>query len=276
MSNKTGLLKASLISCALSMALSPAIHADQQDNRFIIQFKDGHGNAGLGAVNAAGASVALELTNHNAVAAHIPVGALNGLRNNPNIEFIEEDPKRYPMATNFTPEVSPYGIALVQADLVIEAAAGSKTVCVIDSGLDITHAEFATQANITAGPDRGAGHPFVDGLGHGTHVAGTVAALGGNGEGVVGVNQNGNLNLHIVRVFNSAGSFSYASGLVQALDDCEPAGRADVVSMSLGGSVKSRTEDKAFTAPTAAVFYRSPPLETTATPATLIPRRMTL
>ena len=82
MSNKTGLLKASLISCALTMALSPAIQAAQDDGRYIIQFKQGHGNSGRGAVNAAGASVALELNNHNAVAAHIPAAALNGLRNN--------------------------------------------------------------------------------------------------------------------------------------------------------------------------------------------------
>ena len=233
-----------VVSCALLMALSTAIQADQSD-RYIIQFKDGHGNAGRSAVNAAGASVVLELNNHNAVAAHIPAQALNGLRNNPNIEFIDEDAKRYPMATNFVPEVSPYGIAMVQADLVAEAAAGSITVCIIDSGLDISHAEFASQSNITAGPDRGAGNPFVDGLGHGTHVAGTVAALGGNGEGVVGVNQVGNLNVHIVRVFDSAGNFAYSSGLVQALDDCEAVG-ADVVSMSLGGPVKNRTEDRAF------------------------------
>jgi subtilisin family serine protease len=247
MSNKTGLLKASLISCALSMALSPAIQADQQNDRFIIQFKDGRGNAGRGAVNAAGASVALELNNHNAVAARIPAAALNGLRNNPNIEFIEEDAKRYPLATNFTPEVSPYGIAMVQADLVAEAATSNIGVCIIDSGLERNHAEFAGQTNITSGPDRGAGSPFTDGLGHGTHVAGTVAAMGGNGEGVVGVNQTGALDLHIVKVFSDTGSFSYSSGLVQALDDCEAAG-ASVVSMSLGGSLKSRTEDRAFKA----------------------------
>ena len=77
-------------------------------------------------------------------------------------------------------------------------------------------------------------------------MAGTIAALANNGIGVVGINPNGLLNLHIVRVFNAAG-WAYSSTLVGALDECEAAG-ANVINMSLGGSLKSRTEDKAFAA----------------------------
>lgn len=51
----------------------------------------------------------------------------------------------------------------------------------------------------------------------GTHVAGTIAALGGNGKGVVGVVGNGNLNLHIVRVFNDNGVWAWTSTLIAAV-----------------------------------------------------------
>ena len=50
--------------------------------------------------------------------------------------------------------------------------------------------------------------------------------------------------MHIIKVFDADG-WAYSSGLVAALDACENAG-ADVVSMSLGGTFKSRTENRAF------------------------------
>ena len=82
-----------------------------------------------------------------------------------------------------------------------------------------------------------------DGCGHGTHVAGTITAAD-NTAGVVGVAPN-SVSLHIVRVFGDDCSWSYASDLVAALDECQAAG-AKVVSMSLGGTFKSTTENAAF------------------------------
>src|ERR671930_322342 len=66
------------------------------DGRYIVQFRDAA--KGKAAVAAAGARVLMELLPQNAVAAHIPDQALNALRNNPNIEYIEEDPIRIPFA----------------------------------------------------------------------------------------------------------------------------------------------------------------------------------
>ena len=51
---------------------------------------------------------------------------------------------------------------------------------------------------------------------HGTHVAGTIAALS-NGGGVVGVARNGELQLHIVRVFRDDGEYAWGSDLVYAV-----------------------------------------------------------
>jgi subtilisin family serine protease len=228
---------------AFIMAAVFANPAVADTDRYIVQFKDRGASGGYRALAASGASVQLSLDSVNAAAVLIPQRALNGLRNNPNIEFIEPDPKRYPMSLQDS-ETVPYGIVTVEADLATNA--GGMTVCIIDSGYDRGHPDLPNSASVT-GDTGSAGNWFQDGSGHGTHVAGTIAALGNNGTGVVGVNPAGNLNLHIVRVFNDSGSFSYASGLVAALEDCETAG-ASVVNMSLGGSFKSRTEDRAFAA----------------------------
>jgi len=66
----------------------------------------------------------------------------------------------------------------------------------------------------------------------GTHVTGTIAAIGGNGQGVLGVNRNGEIGLHIVRVFDDSGS-AFLSDLLGVLQSCQDAG-ASVVSMSFG------------------------------------------
>src|SRR5207237_4304232 len=78
---------------------------------------------------------------------------------------------------------------------------------------------------------------------HGTHVAGTIAALGGNGRGVVGVIPGGGLDLFIVRAFDGDGGFVYAGEIAAAMQDCADAG-ANVVSMSLGGPLSSQTEQR--------------------------------
>lgn len=203
-----------------------------QDGRYIVKFKNERGRAALH--QAAGAQIALELNKRNAVAAYLPEAALNGLRNNPNIEYVEVDPRRYLQATT-----DPYGLGLVQADQVqadgTNPVQATKTVCVIDSGIKADHPEFAGLP-LSGVP---AVSTQVDGCGHGTHVAGTVAGA------TVGVAPDA-VGILAVQVFTGADcAFTFASGLVGALDECEAAG-ADITSMSLGGSFKSRTEDQAF------------------------------
>ena len=70
----------------------------------------------------------------------------------------------------------------------------------------------------------------IDEGGHGTHVAGTIAAAD-NSYGVVGM-APGN-PLHIIKVFNDAG-WGYSSDLAHAANKCSQAG-AEIISMSLGG-----------------------------------------
>jgi subtilisin family serine protease len=91
--------------------------------------------------------------------------------------------------------------------------------------------------------DSGTGWWYTDENHHGTHVAGTIAAIN-NSVGVVGINPNRQLRLHIVKVFGAEG-WAYSSTLAKAAEQCGAAG-ANVISMSLGGGLPSRTEIRTF------------------------------
>ncbi len=213
-----------------SESFTEALIDPSPEDRYIVAFRDMA--RGKSALHAAGGEVLRDISGTPAVAARIPYQAIRGLQNNPHIEFIEADERRIPLA-----ESVPYGISMVQADLVTQPSATARKVCIIDSGLYASH-EDLQRSGVT-----GHGTTWnVDGCGHGTHVAGTIAALGGNGAGVVGVNPLG-VNLHIVRVFGDDCGWTYSSGLADAVNRCVEAG-SNVISMSLGGGRKSRLEQR--------------------------------
>jgi subtilisin family serine protease len=224
--------------------LNPAVQSQAlavEPERYVVTFRDAA--RGAAQLQAAGGHVALSIPRQAAVAAYLPDSAIKGLQQHPNVVSIERDAVRAPLA-----ESTPFGIPMVQANLVSDAAAsGNVTVCIIDSGYYASHEDLAGNLNVTTSPDIGTGDPLVDGCGHGTHVAGTVAGVGGNGTGVVGVNPSGALKLHIVKVFGDDCAWTYSSTLVKALDECRAnASGKLVVSMSLGGATKSVFEESAF------------------------------
>jgi subtilisin family serine protease len=216
--------------------------APPDDGRYMVKFKDFTGAAAL--VRSFGGSPVRELGPQNVVAALLPSQALSGLRNHPNVEYIEVDPRRYLMG-----QTTPYGITMVQADDTIFATNNSSgcTVCIIDSGYYRGHEDLQDTA-VAGTNDSGTQPWYEDSCGHGSHVAGTVAALS-NTVGVVGVNGNGSLNIWIEKVFDGADcAWSYSSDLIAALNRCRnnAGGRKLVVSMSLGGTFSSTTENNAF------------------------------
>jgi serine protease len=130
--------------CALILG-AVAVNTQADTSRYIVQFKDDGERGGNRALAGAGTDIKLNLSQVNAVAAEIPERALRGLRNNPNIEYIEIDPKRYPASLR-TSEFVTYGISLVQADQV--AYMGDKKVCIIDSGYSLGHPDLQCHPNI--------------------------------------------------------------------------------------------------------------------------------
>ncbi|WP_305852102.1 pre-peptidase C-terminal domain-containing protein [Aliikangiella sp. G2MR2-5] len=263
-------------SIAASLILSACtVGAASAEQRYIIQFKDAwDGNTtpmslmtneqiqaraqnNAQHVKSFGAKVKRNLMLSNAVAAELSLKQLSDLEASGKVLFIEQDPKRFliPTMESSDPvpmaESAPYGIGLVQADQVSDANTANRKVCITDTGYTPNHEDLRpyTASNIDGDDNDGNGNDtgnwYNDGHGHGTHVAGTIAGIGGNGVGVVGVNPSNLLNLHIVKVFNDSGSWAYGSDLVAAVNQCVSAG-ANVISMSLGGGQSSTAESNAF------------------------------
>jgi Subtilase family len=152
----------------------------------------------------------------------------------------------YANTTASSGEVLPWGVKAVWqgADVSSVGNIGAKkTAFVIDSGINAN----TTDLNLSPNPWHrswiSGENPFSDGLGHGTHVSGTIGALS-NGVGVVGVAPGA--TLVSLKVFNSVGggatyaniidAVNYALSIVQA----NQLNLADVVvNMSLGGSYSS-------------------------------------
>lgn len=211
--------------------------------RVIVKFSPGKSGQVKSFAQAAGGDIKVDLAKHDSFAVEMPAAALNGLRNNPNVEFVETDLQRRVYNTNLSnTEVEPWGISRVEGDIVSDSLAGNRTVCIIDSGYDINNSDLANN-QVSGTNDSGTGNWFSPGGSHGTHVAGTIAGMT-NGSGVIGVMPNGNIDLHIIKVFNESG-WGYSSSLIAAVDDCVAAG-SDVINMSLGGGGSSTSERNAF------------------------------
>jgi serine protease len=203
---------------------------DGQGGRYMIEF-DRLAPDAPGIVRAAGGSPVHEFPEYNVIAARLPAAAVQALGNHPRVRSIAEDVLRYPFSTG---EVTPYGIPMVQADQIAAGAdLGQAKVCVIDSGYFVGHEDLPPAGLVTGTNNAGTGQWNEDQCGHGTHVAGTIAAVS-NTKGVVGVVPTGALPMHIVKVFGDSCAWTYSSDLITALTTCRDAG-AKVVNMSLGG-----------------------------------------
>jgi subtilisin family serine protease len=220
--------------------------------RVIVAFQPGTANLVKSAVAGVKGRIAHEIAGMNAVAVEATPAALERLQKNPGVLYVEEDAKRYLLDTSgpsappyLAGQQVPYGVQLVQADQLPDENAANRKVCIIDSGYDRAHEDLS--GNEVKGEfNIGTGWWYKDDVHHGTHVAGTIAAINNAGVGVVGINPNRHLKLHIVKVFTSSG-WTYASTLASAANKCRSAG-ANVISMSLGGPTSTRTEQDAFAA----------------------------
>lgn len=223
------------------------ISAAPDDQRYMISHAPGQGGRALGIIKNNNGKRPKKFKHRDLIAADLSEKDLKKILRHPlfrNSKY-ELDPRRYMTANSFS-ETIPYGISMVQAAPGSGLAPGdlARKVCIIDSGYDIEHEDLPGRSRVTGMSQTGDAWDYP-GDSHGTHVAGTIAALGNNDTGVMGVHTGENLALHIVKVFNNSGSWTNSSDLIAALDDCVANG-SQVVSMSLGGSFSSSNENQAF------------------------------
>jgi len=161
-------------------------------------------------------------------------GLLWGLNNTGQTIFEQE------VCPPFAPSATGTPGADIDATTAWDTATGctGKIVAIIDTGADFNHPDLA--GNITTG-----GYDFVDNddqpmdpNGHGTHVAGTIAAVGNNAQGVAGVCWTG--QLLILRAFDAFGSATL-SDILAAMEYART-NNANVINASYAGSDFSQAE----------------------------------
>lgn len=201
--------------------------------RRIVVFKSGVLNepARQALVKKFGGVIVKDLTLIDSKAVLLPPGAEAGLSSQPGVLRIDDDVKVVALGKAQPAEVLPWGIDKIDAELAWPTTTGDPVkVAIVDTGIDLSHPDL--QANIMGGYN--AINPLKsakDDNGHGTHVAGTIAAID-NTIGVVGVGPK--IDLYSVKVLNAAGS-GYLSDVIEGIGWAADHG-IQVVNMSLGTS----------------------------------------
>ena len=163
----------------------------------------------------------------DAATIEVPREAIEGLENNPNVRYVEEDGEMHAHDTE------PWGIGRVDANITRNngATGSGANVAILDTGIDPNHPDLSPNlGNGACAVDCWGSPNWTDRNGHGTHVAGTVAAAE-RGAGVVGVAPDA--TLHAVKVLGDSGGGSF-SGIAAGIEWSADQGH-DVINMSLGG-----------------------------------------
>ncbi len=230
---------------SISLFITPSYTiADQAQGRLIILFEDREELSRAEEALLEAGIFAQSFDKLNGMVVHANEKAIENMPFYSEISSIEHDqivsmlPKKENPAkpggdtTVTNPQVQDWGIGAINAPSVWNSYSGSSVkVAVIDTGIDSNHPDLKVYggANFVA-----RAKSYDDDNGHGSHVAGTIAALN-NSQGVVGVAYNS--ELYAVKVLDRRGS-GYLSdvilGIEWAIDN-----QMDVINMSLGSNSPS-------------------------------------
>jgi subtilisin family serine protease len=175
--------------------------------------------------------------------------ALQRVQNDPRVAYVEQD-----QVVRAVAQTLPWGIDRVEADQSsTKAGDGSGAVSnvnayIIDSGIYTTHTDLNVVKHVNFVGD---GKNY-DCSGHGTHVAGTVAAKD-NTSDVVGAGPGAPLTG--VKVLGCSGSGSW-SGVIKGIDWVTAnAVKPAIANMSLGGGASQAVDDAVRKSANSGVFY---------------------
>lgn len=181
-------------------------------------------------------------------AASVPAGRVDAVARDPRVAYVEAD-----QVARISGQTVPTGVQRIFADenakIGIDGTDDYRVdvdVAVIDTGIDLDHPDLYVVDSVNCS----GGSPLFgscedggdDDNGHGTHVAGTVAAID-DGVGVVGVAPGA--RLHAVKVLRADGS-GYMSWIVAGIDwVTAQASIIEIANMSLGCECSSAAMDDA-------------------------------
>jgi len=175
----------------------------------------------------------------NAISADIPESTIDKIKKNPRIRYVEDDAwvhteKKVVQA----PQQIDWGVYRVNAPGAWDSSTGSDVkIAVIDTGISKNHPDL----NVNSGVNLiGKLHnkKWDDDNGHGTHVAGIIAACN-NSIGVIGVAPD--VELYAVKVLDSYGG-GRISDVIEGIE-WAVLNNMDIISMSLGTDAYSQALD---------------------------------
>jgi subtilisin family serine protease len=175
-------------------------------------------------------------------AAELSAPAVEALRRNPNVAYVEPDQAVELFGGGTEPAPPSWGLDRVDqralplsASYTWSTSGAGVSVYIIDTGIRTTHVDFGGRAVWDFNAVKGNNNPNTDCMGHGTHVAGTV---GGTTYGVAK-----GVSLHAVKVLDCTGSGRW-SWVIAGIDWVTAnAAKPAVANMSIGGDYNQAVND---------------------------------
>jgi subtilisin family serine protease len=249
------IMGALLLLYASGVLAQPQTPTQNIPDRYIVVFKDGvQSPAALANENARAYGLQLRFVYTSAIKGYAAVfpndRALQRVENDPRVDYIEHD-----QVVRAEAQVLPWSMNRIDADLSSTLAGNGSGVIsnvrayIIDTGIDTDHADLSVVNHVNPS---GAGGGNEDCNGHGTHVAGTVAAID-DAQDVVGVAPGAPLTAVKVLGCNGSGS---TSGVIEGVDwVTQNAQKPAIANMSLGGGTSQAEDEAVRTSANSGVFY---------------------
>ena len=214
-----------VLSALIAVSLAP-VRASAQTRmvRVLIGFSQAASPEREAAIGGLGGVLGRRFHRFPMASAQIPERMLPMLERLSGVSFVEEDVQMHTMD-----QTVPWGINMIGALTAQESNTGTGVkVAVIDTGIQLDHPDLNVVGNVT----------FVSGTpnadddnGHGSHVAGTIAAVN-NSVGVIGVAPD--VQLYAVKVLGSGGT-GYTSDIIAGIEWSIDNGM-QVINMSFGSA----------------------------------------